>query len=65
MSPTVDTVVAEFEQALLNNDFPSMCGIYASLLTMMLSAEEDVATSAQETAEAILILREAHQALEG
>ena len=64
MSPTVDTVVSEYEAATLAGDYPALSGIVHSLLTMMLSGEEDVAASARETAQAILIVREAHKAIE-
>jgi len=64
MSPTVDTVVQEYEEAVLANDFARMSGIAHSLLTMMLCGEKDLAKSARETAQAILVVREAHQALD-
>lgn len=64
MSPTVDTVVQEYETALLANDWPVVSGITHSLLKMMLFGDKDTRKSARETAQAILVVREAHQAIE-
>jgi hypothetical protein len=64
MSPTVDSVVAEYEEALLQEDYARLSGIVHSLLQMLLLGDKKVRKSARETADAILVIREAHRAID-
>jgi hypothetical protein len=64
MSPTLDTVVSEYEQALIADDWPQMHGILIGLVKMSLNGHElGVVDNARETIEAVLLVHEAHRAI--